>query len=553
MHLNIFKNLLVLLIILPLISFSKEVSKEDAKKLARNFYFEKSFIKSKLSFQESYSVSKQQKLLYYVFNINNGYIIVTADDRIQPIIAYSFTSAYSEENQPPVFQWWMDNVQGQILSALNDNIIPTEEIKATWHKYLDNNFIPIISKDEVTPLMYLHWGQGCYYNEDFPEDENGPCNHTYVGCVATAMAQIIKHYNFPKQGTGTHGYNSTYGWLEVDFGNTYYDWTSMSYKLESHNTAVAELAYHSAVSINTIFLQGGSGAFDFDMRDALVNYFNYSEDAQFILRDNYSGDWLALLRNELDANRPVLYGGADSTYYAGHTLVCDGYQDSTFFHFNWGWDGQFDGYFNVDELSANGYLFNYQQDVVVGIQPNLEVTPELYPPENITASSFMDTVILTWTPPTWAGNLEFLGYNICRDGQVINSEIIIDLDYYDMGVPSGDYNYYLTSVFIGAESGYSENIQVEVEGIGVSEPRNNQVQVYPNPVKDFIEISGLDFLDNELIISIIEYNGSAVLTEKINRQNREDIKINLQGLSGAFLLRIESGNQSFTQKIIVLK
>jgi hypothetical protein len=401
--------------------------------------------------------------------------------------------------------------------------------------------------------MHLHWGQGCYYNEDFPADLTGPCEHAYVGCVATAMAQIIKHYNFPKQGNGTHGYNSTYGWLEVDYGSTFYDWIPMEYQLEANNTAVAELVYHAAVSINTIFLQGGSGAFDFDVRNALINYFNYHNDAEFILRDNYSGDWLEMLRTELDNSRPLLYGGADSTYYTGHTLVCDGYQDSIFFHFNWGWDGQFNGYYNVDDLTAGGYLFNYQQDVVIGIQPNLDVVPELYPPENITAITFSDTVSLSWNAPSWTGNLEFLGFNVFRDGQVVNPAIITGSEYIDTDVSTGNHNYYLTSVFIGAESASADCISVEVEGVGMDKIEANYLRIYPNPAKGFIEISGIKELDNEVFISIIDYAGRTVFTDQRKTQDREHLKIRLPNLSGAFLIQIESGNKNFTQKIILLK
>ncbi len=97
------------------------------------------------------------------------------------------------------------------------------------------------------------------------------------------MGQIMKFYNYPKNGTGTYGYNSSYGYVEADFENTEYDWSAMNYHLTEEDSSVAQLLYHCAISIHSQFFPNGTGAFDFDARNAFVNYFNYKSRCTFLL------------------------------------------------------------------------------------------------------------------------------------------------------------------------------------------------------------------------------------------------------------------------------
>jgi len=248
---------------------------------------------------------------------------------------------------------------------------------------LTDNFIPAKDIMSVEPLLSTTWSQGCYYNTMFPEEELGECGHLYTGCVATAMGQIMKYHNYPEHGTGSNGYNDpNYDSVYADFENTYYNWTEMEDHLEDENEAVAELLYNCAISINSQFYSYGTGAFDISVRYALTEYFFYKPEAEFLWRDNYPGNWKALLRDELSNDRPVLYG-AETQNAEGHTIVCDGFQDTSFFHFNWGWNGSYNGYYYLDTLIVGDYNFNLHHDAVIGIEPDVSGINEPQSGENL--------------------------------------------------------------------------------------------------------------------------------------------------------------------------
>jgi len=191
------------------------------------------------------------------------------------------------------------------------------------------------------------------------------------------MAQIMKFWSYPTTGSGFHSYNhSRYGTLSANFGSTTYDWSAMPNNVTSANNAVATLMYHCGVSVDMnygVSATGGSGAYHTDVVTALKTYFGYSSGVKRELRSSYSqSQWISLLKNELNAGRPIQYAGYGSG--GGHSFVCDGYDNNDFFHFNWGWGGSSDGYFSVNALNpgnlgAGGGSggFNSNQEIIVGI------------------------------------------------------------------------------------------------------------------------------------------------------------------------------------------
>ncbi|RLD58917.1 MAG: hypothetical protein DRJ05_07200 [Bacteroidetes bacterium] len=545
---------LTLALIISINTWAAQVNKQDAKQLALNFFWEKSGMAiDEIKFEREIVQFKDAVPVYYIFNMDEGFVIVAADDAVFPVLAYSYEGKFTEAELPKNIRAWMKSYEGQIAFTIQQKGQASMAIKEVWDKYLSLNFSPEKeTKEEVKPLLYTNWGQGCFYNTDFPEYENeNLCGHTYTGCVATAMAEIIKFHNYPKQGTGSHGYNSTYGWLEADFGNTFYNWTDMQYELVDENPAVAELIYHCAVSINTIFVPGGSGAYDIDVRDALVDYFGYEDEAQFILRNNYSGDWEILLRSELDDGRPVLYGAVaeDEGDYYGHTLVCDGYQDTAFFHLNWGWEGIYNGYYYLDSLTANGYDYNLFHDVIIGIRPDIGESYSIQAPENLTAVPDGTSINLIWDEAT-EGTLEKLGYNVFRDGQVVNLAIVTDTVFTDTNVPSGEHSYKVSTVYIGDEA-LSEN-SVQVQGVG--SPRQvtgkSPYVISPNPATGFIIVSGKLEDNNISDIKLLDLSGREIKNWDIANQN-ETIQLKLPEVEGLFLIQISNLNGTFTSKLII--
>ena len=376
----------ITLFFLTINCFSKEVNKEDAHKLALNFYSERSGINiSDLNFGDEFTISNGLYPVCYIFNINEGFIIISADNAAFPVPGYSFETNYTGENFPPAFDVWLKSYEDQIIFAIENKLLASINIQTVWNKYLTENFIPAKDFISIEPLLSTTWSQGCYYNTMFPEDTLAPCGHLYTGCVATAMGQIMKYHNYPEHGIGSNGYNDpNYDSVYADFENTYYDWTEMEDHLDYENEAVAELLYHCAISINSEFYYYGTGAIDTSVRYALTKYFFYKPEAEFLWRDEYDGNWHALLRNELNNSRPVLYGGVgQNKAYYGHTFVCDGFQDTSFFHFNWGWNGSYNGYYYLDTLIVGDYNFNLFHDAVIGIEPDVSGINELQSGENL--------------------------------------------------------------------------------------------------------------------------------------------------------------------------
>jgi len=524
---------------------------ENAKQLARNFFWEKSERTfEEIKFEGETVHSKDGIPVFYIFNMDEGFIIVAADNAVFPVLGYSFKGNFLINDLPGNIRVWMESYEEQIAYSIKDSSKENQSIKKVWDKYLSKSFSPgNKNEDEVKPLLYTNWGQGCFYNSDFPEQENeNLCFHTYTGCVATAMAQIMKFHNYPKQGTGSHGYESEYGWLEADFENTFYNWTDMQYELEDENLGVAELIYHCAISINTQFFQGGSGAYDIDVRDALVDYFGYEDEAQFIFRNNYFGDWNALLRSELNYGRPVLYGAVaeDEGDYYGHTLVCDGYQDTAFFHLNWGWEGVYNGYYYLDSLNANGYEYNLFHDVIIGIRPDIGDSYIIQAPENITAVPDGTSINLQWDDAT-EGILEKLGYNIFRDGQVVNDAIVTDTVFIDTYVPSGVHNYKVSTVYIGDEA-LSEN-SVSVQGVKTTEYKPRFI-VSPNPASGFINVTSKHANNNITDIKLLDISGREIKNWDIINQ-KATIKLRLPEVEGLFLLQISTLRGIFSSKLII--
>jgi len=252
----------------------------------------------------------------------------------------------------------------------------------------------------VAPLISTKWDQSPYYNLLCPFD-NTKAERTVTGCVATAMAQVMKFWNYPATGTGFHSYNhSAYGTLSANFGSTTYSWTEMPNQLTSSSTtaqknAVATLMYNCGVSVDMdygVSSTGGSSAYvissasvgTYCTEHALKTYFGYKSTLQGIKKASYSNaNWITLLKNELNASRPIVYAGFGD---GGHCFVCDGYDNNDYFHFNWGWAGQNDGYFALSALNpgsggagGGSYEFTNGQQALIGIEPaNNGTAPQTY-------------------------------------------------------------------------------------------------------------------------------------------------------------------------------
>ena len=205
-----------------------------------------------LNVAEVVKMKSSSSTAFFIFNISNsGFIIISGDDKVYPILGYSFTNALNMNDLPPALSQWLDNYNEQISFEAGKNIT-RNEITEVWEAYKKNDVTAKSGKvSQIQPLLLTTWNQDLFYNAYCPADAAGSGGHVYAGCVATAMGQIMKYYNYPQQGIGSYSYEDwTYGYQFADFENTTYNWTGMPNNVTSHNNAVAELLYHCGVSVD---------------------------------------------------------------------------------------------------------------------------------------------------------------------------------------------------------------------------------------------------------------------------------------------------------------
>ncbi|MCD4729909.1 MAG: C10 family peptidase, partial [Bacteroidales bacterium] len=332
---------------------------------------------------------EQDELLYYVINFtDNGFVLLAADDNVFPVLGYSFESNYLNTELPPAFSAWLTYYKNQLISVKQKGLTATESIEKVWNKYLEFNpddYLKSVTQQVVAPLLTCNWSQKYSYNAYCPADPAGYGGHAIAGCVAVAMAQVLYYFRFPEVGEDSCGYQSDYGYEFADFGNTNYKWNEMVNTIYNmSNPAIAELVYHVGVSVEMDYGAYSSSANAWDTRDALVNYFRYSDEANFLsmidLEESFNDSLIACLDKQI----PLIYRGGD--LMMSHAFVCDGYQDSSFFHFNWGWAGQYNGYFNIDTLVPGGYDFTFNQAALFNIYPREDYPTYCLSPDTLTAS-----------------------------------------------------------------------------------------------------------------------------------------------------------------------
>ena len=297
----------------------------------------------------------------YVFSpvSGQGFVLVAADDCVRPVLAYSYSGRFDAQNMPPHVAAWIDGYNREVASLVAAGIAPSAEVQALWENTLSRK-----SDVSVDPLLTTRWAQRPYYNLYCPYDSVDSA-YSVTGCVATAMAQIMRYWQYPETGWNSHSYiHPNYGVLSADFGSTHYRWNQMPDTLNVlcdslEIDAVATLMYQAGVSVNMSYSPRGSGAYSLSegglgnpcAENAMKTYFRYNPMLYGLNKSFFSdAEWHSMLYDELDAARPVFYTGADFAA-GGHAFVLDGYDTLGMFHVNWGWGGYYDGFYTIDSLS----------------------------------------------------------------------------------------------------------------------------------------------------------------------------------------------------------
>lgn len=309
---------------------------------------------------------------YYIFSTSEHSIIVGADDIAPALLGYTDTPTENTSAMPPQMQLWLKEYSRQIEWAREHHESPA------YHAAEADTRAPI------EPLCTTRWGQDHPYNILCPS-LNG--ERTVTGCVATAMAQIMRYHKYPQHGFGSKSYKWNGEEMFLDFTGYNFNWDNMPDEVNGDfNDAdaadeIGRLLKTCGFSVEMDYNtsdKGGSGARDDNVPGAFINHFDYDKGLHLEYRDFYTAeDWNDMVYESL-ATGPVYYGGVTLSG-GGHAFVCDGYDADGYFHINWGWNGNFDGFFLLSALDPGGHGtggstggYNFRQSAVLDIRPPFE-------------------------------------------------------------------------------------------------------------------------------------------------------------------------------------
>lgn len=349
-----------LLVLLLALGYSplqaKRITQWQAQQQAYSFWGKQMPQKAKAKSRTATTASPSDA--YYVFNNDaGGFVIIAGDDAVTPVLGYTSTGSFDAENLPDGLKDLLKSYERQI-AALGDNYVANQT--ATRAAFTGEKL-----------LKTAEWNQMAPFNKYTP-------NNYVTGCVATAGAIVMKHHGYPAKGTGSHSYTLNGKTLSANFEHTY-DWASMPAKYDGTNDAafdgVARLMSDLGVAVEMNYAKDGSGSYIGDLVTALQKYYGYSKLSHLMAIEDVGAEaWNGRLREEIDANRPVLYAASDPTR-GGHAFVIDGYKDENF-SVNWGWGGYCDGFYQIGALNPEsagkptGDKYNVDQSAVFGMEPS---------------------------------------------------------------------------------------------------------------------------------------------------------------------------------------
>lgn len=324
---------------------------------------------------------KADNNLLYAFDRGtaNGFVVVAGDDRAPQILGYTDTGSFDISNMPENMRWWIQQYEQQ-MRYLQDN----PKARLTTPKRNVNVVAPLLG--EIEWNQESPYNANCpymsYYDEDNEETVSGKAP---TGCVATALAQVMRYHKWPNESKGNISY-TTYTLkqnITADLNATY-NWDLMlpTYTgvtaTDEQKAEVAKLMYNVGAALKSDYTPSGTGATDVDVVPTLVRYFNYDPGARYVQRDYTAVNLYEQgLINEIEAGRPVPYGGVTKKN-EGHFFVLDGINEDGYYHINWGWGGLSNGYFLISSLdpdaqgvggSTSTYTaFKYHQLYISGLQ-----------------------------------------------------------------------------------------------------------------------------------------------------------------------------------------
>ena len=370
----------LLMLCLPVVVLSTEVSQQQAKDKACAFMQQ---LQGRRAQALGHDVSRNMQLVemglqsLYAFNCEGGgYVIVSGDDATTPILGYSPDGTLNVDEMPANLRTWLEGYADQIRR------LQRGEAKAATRR-------APVARAKIEPLVKAQWNQREPFNWECPKDMEAGGVTSASGCVATAMSQVMFFHKWPQEATTPY---TTIG--KKDVPSTTFDWDNMlpvyeeGKYTEAQGNAVAHLMRWAGWSVDMQYAAVMSGAATGRIERAMRLCFGYDKNVHWVNYGDYSLDgWEELIYNELANRRPVIYNGYNSNH-EGHSFICDGYEDGKY-HFNWGWGGKADGFFEIRVLEPSfsgtgGSTVNLSwsdlNDATIGIQKPTDDAAIDYPP-----------------------------------------------------------------------------------------------------------------------------------------------------------------------------
>lgn len=349
-------------------TFADNRNRSEMLRIAQEKFATKSMAKGSSIIDNEVKLMKDTDQFAIYGAKGSGFIVVSRSNTFPAIIGES-THDFDSANIAPGFKWWMENISKSLAYRDANNMGRTAISVSTT----------------IYPFITTKWNQDTPYNLLCPKV--GSLTHGYTGCVATAMSQILKYYNYPSTSKGSGGYSTVVGndtIVRLATINTTYKWNNMSNTYTNNsattpaNIAVAELMRDAGYGANMEYGTTGSAATNIDATKAFANNFTYNPySLKYLMKELYTDDeWAQIIYNEIKNKRPILYGGSTKTN-EGHAFVFDGINTDGNVDVNWGWGGACDGWYDIFDLTpiglgdefSSGTTFSEGNDMILGFDP----------------------------------------------------------------------------------------------------------------------------------------------------------------------------------------
>ncbi len=500
------------------------------------------------------TVSQDGTPMYYIVRFEKGgWALISAEDTVDPLLGYSFDSRYVSEGQPEWVKGWLKEYTDQIKIARKT---PALQRHYRWA----GDVITRATTEYINPLVTVNWNQGVPYNSLCPAVEGGPGGRAYVGCVAVAMGQALSVVRYPAHGVGIKSYvSSVAGPLSVNFNNEPdYDWDAILSGANNY-AEVARLLYHCGVLIDMEYGADGSGAITNYIPNRFIEYYGFPETCVCYSRDTYKGGdaaWHELLQSELRRGRCVIYAGNEGNN-VGHCFNLDGWDGIDKYHINWGWGGQNNGLFTIDNLGDNiqgSYPDNHR--AVVGVAPLSETPYDIrLSTTRVPIGTAADVAVAEITVLSDVADAEYefelsTGQSNIFGQPIASSYEIRDNKLYTLSVVSNATsfrNLIIKATNKNSGNFYSKEFVMNLTTSGIDEVLAENVKLYPVPADDVLNLETPEAEGRYVVYSVA---GTQLLRGQVSDTLTT---IDVSGLSrGSYMLQYSTA-QGVVNKAFIVK